>query len=239
MPASQHSARHPDGDAGDVAFADEIPPGANVPRPLALPAASGRVTPLRPGQGPVAHDSDDLDENEAPSAWRPLIGCWLLLLTAAASGGAVLQYLGPPEARRVQERTPEPPAAAAPAAAPPSPGRLPEAQEPPGAAAPDQASATPRGRRLIVFHPVKFVGTGQVQRLAGQIGLTADQVLTEAVAAPPSRAIIRFYAPDDHPSARRLGRELGQLGYPWQIENLSERSSPVEGRALEVWLPER
>ena len=92
----------------------------------------------------------------------------------------------------------------------------------------------------MVYHPVAAYNSGTAaQRLAAQIGLTADEVTTEPVVEPPQRATIRFYSPEDHAAARRLGRELGQLGYPWQIENLTARSWSYGQRTLEVWLPDR
>jgi hypothetical protein len=52
-------------------------------------------------------------------------------------------------------------------------------------------------------------------------------------------AVIRFYSPEDHPLARRLGNELAQMGYAWQIESLADRPSSSEHQPLEVWLPAR
>ena len=74
--------------------------------------------------------------------------------------------------------------------------------------------------------------------LAGAKNLVAI-VSTWGEGEPPQRATIRFYSPEDHAAARRLGRELGQLGYPWQIENLTARSWSYGQKTLEVWLPDR
>ena len=78
-----------------------------------------------------------------------------------------------------------------------------------------------------------------VQRLATQAGTTIDQVATKEVGDAPSRATICFYLLEDHAAARRLARELGQLGYAWRIENLSGQQSRFGQRTLEVWLPAR
>lgn len=109
----------------------------------------------------------------------------------------------------------------------------------PGAA--DRAEAPPRPGDpvLFVFHPPgSESGKTVAQHLAARVGLGEDRITTEPVPDTPARAIIRFHVPADHPLARRLGRELAQLGYAWQIENLSARP-PSGRRAVEVWLPNR
>lgn len=114
------------------------------------------------------------------------------------------------------------------------------AQENVGRGTIDQVSKPSRSRVLVILHPPRSEGgRATAQQLATRAELASDQIATEAVTNAPPRATIRFYSPEDHALARRLGRELTQLGYPWQIENLSDRPPSAGQQTLEVWLPER
>lgn len=121
------------------------------------------------------------------------------------------------------------------APSPPRSDPLPDSQALTGA---DQGATKPAVR--IILHPAKS-DSGRVtpESLASQTGLAADQVAMGAVAEAVPRAIIRFYSPEDHPLARRIGSDLAQMGYAWQIENLAERTSSSAHQPLEVWLPRR
>lgn len=103
-----------------------------------------------------------------------------------------------------------------------------------------QTSGTARNSPFAVFH---FAGSDNVrevaQQIAAQAGVAPDQVRTEAVTDVPQRAVIRFYSEADHALARRVGRDLAQLGYTWKIENRTARASPSGQQSLEVWLPRR
>jgi len=93
---------------------------------------------------------------------------------------------------------------------------------------------------LVTLHPAGSEdGRALAERLVSQIGLTPDQIGTGAAGHPRSGAVIRFYSAGDHTLARRLGKELTQMGYAWHIENLADRPSPLRHQMLEVWLPER
>lgn len=150
-----------------------------------------------------------------------------------------------------------PPSVAPPSVAPPPEAGATTAEAPPGRPAPDaravggiaregggadaadRAGGPPEVRPLLVLHPPKSdAGKPAVQQLAARVGIDDDRVVTEPVAETPARAIIRFYVAADHALARRLGRELEQLGYAWQIENFSARPPPGR-QAVEVWLPKR
>lgn len=112
---------------------------------------------------------------------------------------------------------------------------LPDAQ---AAASADQAETEPAVR--IILHPAKSdSGRVTTASLASQAGLAADQVTMGTAADAVPRAIIRFYSPEDHPLARRIGSNLAQMGYAWQIENLAERNSSSAHQPIEVWLPRR
>lgn len=193
-----------------------------------------------------------------PAAWRPLIRFWLVLLAVGAALAGTLEYFGPPARGSAQE--PEPPGGrgeiveaerAASATLPPDAGS--------GGQAPSGASPAPQGtptageigqsavspapataRRLTVFHTAgSATAAAAVQRLTAQAGLTAEAVWAEPAVISSPRANVRFYTIDDHPLARRIGRELGRIGYAWQIENLSAQATPSEPRGVEVWLPLR
>ncbi len=199
----------------------------------------------------------------ALSGWRPLLWFWLFVLAVIVAGGAVLRYLGPPAEHPAGEQmrsesqqstapvTPEPrptPASASAAVplprqpdvgapSPPRPHPAPDAQAVSGA---NQASANPSSQPRIVLHPAgSSNGTAVAEQLASQLGLASDQITVGTVADAGSRAIIRFYAAEDHPLARRLGSELAQMGYAWRIDNFGERPSTASHQPLEIWLPKR
>ena len=98
----------------------------------------------------------------------------------------------------------------------------------------------PSGQPLIILHPATSDSGGAMAgHLASGLGLSSDQIATGAAANAVPRAIIRFYSAEDHPLARRLGTELAQMGYAWQIENFAERPSSPGHQAIEIWLPRR
>jgi hypothetical protein len=125
---------------------------------------------------------------------------------------------------------------------PPEPSAKP-AGDPPPAPTP-KASAhdediRPNVKPLLVLYASRSrAAKAAAAQLAPEVGLTPAQVDAQASADLPARAVIRFYAPADHPLARRIGQELSRMGYSWRIENLSDRPSS-KGQVLEVWLPDR
>lgn len=237
------------------AFIPLPPPTPDAWRHFAAPAGRERTALGRLQQNFTAPGTGS---GRPPAAWRPLIRFWLVLLAVGAAFAGTLEYLGPPARGSAQE--PEPPGGrgevveaerATSAALPPGSGS--------GGQAPSGALLAPQGtqtageigqsavspapataRRLTVFHTAgSATAAAAVQRLTAQAGLTADAVGAEPAVISSPRANIRFYTVDDHPLARRIGRELGQMGYSWQIENLSAQAAPSEPRGVEVWLPFR
>ena len=82
----------------------------------------------------------------------------------------------------------------------------------------------PPSQPLIILHSAASdSGKAAAEHLASRLGLASDQIATGAAADAVPRAMIRFYSADEHPLARRLGNELAQMGYAWQIENFAER----------------
>jgi len=103
-----------------------------------------------------------------------------------------------------------------------------------------QPAALPRSRVLVVLHPARAAGEAAVaQRLAAKAGIPAEQVNLGAVGEARTEAAIRFYSESDHALARRIGRELGGMGYNWKLQNYSDRPGAPKGAAIEVWLPDR
>jgi len=101
-------------------------------------------------------------------------------------------------------------------------------------------AAPPRGRVLMVLHPARAEGEAAVaQRLAGKAGIPAEQVDLGTVGEARTEAAIRFYSESDHALARRIGREVGGMGYIWKLQNYSDRPGAPKGAAIEVWLPNR
>ncbi len=135
----------------------------------------------------------------------------------------------------------EPPAPQPPDQPPRDWANLPSAA--PAAQASDDVArlaAPPRGRVLMVLHPARAEGEAAVaQRLAGKAGIPAGQVDLGTVGEARTEAAIRFYSESDHPLARRIGREVGGMGYVWKLQNYSDRPGAPKGAAVEVWLPNR
>lgn len=197
------------------------------------------------------------------SRWQSLIWFWLSILAVAAVLGLVLEILGPPE--RDTQPQPEPPQAQPALAAKPTTPLAPDAARLPAVSAavrPEPAQPSPpapsvptpnpaalsdtppdtppRGRVMLVLHPARPEnGTAMANRLAAQTGLATDQVEVGPVAEARSEAVIRFYSTEDHPLARRLGKELARMGYTWRIENFAARSWAWKDQAVEVFLPDR
>ena len=210
---------------------------------------------------PGATDTLSLAKYRLVSRWQPVVWFWLSVLTVAVALVFVLELLGPPE--RVADADPAleaPPlnqpraAASAPLASKPVEASLPSASmpmrpepappalpapsiQPPNALAPPD---TPRARVALVVHPARAEGGAAIAgRLAAQSGLAPDQVDVGTVADGRSDAIIRFYAANDHPLARRLGKELARMGYSWRIENFAARPWAWKDQAVEVFLPDK
>jgi len=199
------------------------------------------------------------------SRWQSLIWFWLSILAAATLLGLVLEILGPPERDARLQPQPEPPQAQPALAAKPTPpvapgaARLPavpavmrpEPAQPsppvPNVPPPNPAAQSntppdtpPRGRVMLVLHPARPEnGMAMANRLSAQTGLATDQVEVGPVAEARSEAVIRFYSTEDHPLARRLGKELARMGYTWRIENFAARSWAWKDQAVEVFLPDK
>ena len=214
---------------------------------------------------PGAADTLSLAKYRLASRWQPLVRFWLSVLTVAVALVFVLEILGPPEqvadadpveapqAQDQQARDQPRVAVPAPLARKPIETSLPSAStpmrpepdppappapsiQPPSAAPPD----APRARVALLVHPARAEGGAAIAgRLAAQSGLAPDQVDVGAVADGRSDAIIRFYAANDHPLARRLGKELGRMGYSWRIENFAARPWAWKDQAVEVFLPDK
>ncbi len=209
---------------------------------------------------PGAADALSLAKYRLASRWQPLIHFWLSVLTVVVALVFVLEILGPPE--RVADADPAeaPPLLDQPRAAMPAPlasrpieTSLPSLSTPmrpepappappapslqPPSAAPPDASRT---RVALVVHPARAEGGAAIaNRLAAQSGLAPEQVDVGTVADGQSDAVIRFYATGDHSLARRLGKELGRMGYSWRIENFAARPWAWKDQAVEVFLPDR
>ena len=211
---------------------------------------------------PGTADALSLAKYRLASRWQSLAHFWLSVLTVAVALVFILEILGPPERvagtdpapdgfqalDRARPAPPAPPAgklveaglpsASTPMRPEPDPSVPPApAIPPPIAPAPPDA---PRTRVALVVHPARAeAGAAVASRLAAQSGLAPDQVDVGMVADARSDAIIRFYATNDHPLARRLGKELARMGYSWRIENFAARPSAVKDQAIEVFLPDK
>lgn len=103
-----------------------------------------------------------------------------------------------------------------------------------------QQEASPRGRAAVVLHPARGEGGAALaDRLAARAGIAAGRVSVGEVGEERSEAAIRFYSESDHELARRIGRELGGMGYTWKLQNYSQRSGVPRDGAIEVWLSNR
>lgn len=218
---------------------------------------------------PLAASTLLLVREQIVSPWRPLLWFWSAVLLVFGVGAVALQLLGPPErlagdGLTVEDAQPAPLPASAPSLA--APGALPAPVRPQPGPAPQAAAAVPAplatpgnvapgsvapgslaqqgspsaGRVALVLHPPPTAdGVAIANRLASRAGLDQDQIEVGTTGDVKTTAVIRFYATDDHPLARRLGKELRKMGYAWRIENYAERSWTWKDQATEVWLPDK
>ena len=234
-------------------FIHAAAPAPDTRQRPAVPTGRGGAALHQLRQGLTTIGALGAGSSRPAATWRPLIRFWLMLLAVAAAACGVLDYLGPPARRSAEDleasggRGQVVEAEQAAAGVPPpgqgfgrqtTPEALAAGEVSPSDARPASDGPTPATpRRLTVFHAAESTtAAAVVQRLMSHAGLAADTVGAEPAAISSPRADIRFYSVDDHALARRIGRELGRMGYPWQIENLSALS---EQRGVEVWLPSR
>jgi len=162
--------------------------------------------------------------------------------------------VAPPPAREAKPRASEPPARAIPAQ-PPAPQPAPHpatdsatrdinaaiaaitAPKPQAEASksppnPDNAV----GGDLSVHY---LAGSdAEARRLAAQLGSVFERRAIHTEAEVPRVAVIRFFQPSDHASARTVGKTLGDMGYTWRLENQSNAATGSPG-TIEVWLPSK
>ncbi len=135
--------------------------------------------------------------------------------------------------------SPLPAAIPGPTAARPGGGGDKPAPPDPKPADADRKAAEASDRVVVIVHPAgPDDGKAIAQQLATRAGLPPDQVETGEAATQVPRATVRFYAAEDHALARRLGNELGGMGYTWQIENQAGRPAGRR-RGVDVFLPRR
>jgi len=138
------------------------------------------------------------------------------------------------------------------ASQPPAPAarRRPQAEQPatPPTNPPDvqaigaavQREAPVRAQAHVVLHPARPNGAGAIaERLTARTGLAAGQVEVGVPAEARPEVAIRFYSENDHGLARRLGQELGRMGYTWRLENRAGRAPASRDQPVEVWLTDR
>lgn len=165
---------------------------------------------------------DQLPRPEGTKLPGSVLAPVLTIEPASVAAALVSPTLPSSSARRAEKEGTRPPPAAQ--ASPDAGGKDPETHD----------------RVLVMLHPARPEdGKAVAGQLASRVGLAPDQIDTGEPRDLGSRAVIRFYSPEDHPLARRLGKEVGGMGYAWQIENLADRPSPPGRQALEVWLPRR
>jgi hypothetical protein len=123
-----------------------------------------------------------------------------------------------------------------------SPG-TPAAPDPgPGAAAsaPTSGPLRPFGVGLSIHYSAGSASSGdEAKQVATRLGSRFDRADLQGEAEVPQKAIVRFFSPDDHATARTVGKMLAEMGYTWRIDNLSRQASPSSPRTIEVWLPAR
>jgi hypothetical protein len=93
---------------------------------------------------------------------------------------------------------------------------------------------------LVVHYSAKSATSGtDATQLAARLESRFDRAEMQTEADVPPGAIVRFYYPDDHATARAIGKTLAEMGYSWRIENFTNRPRPSGPRTVEVWLPIR
>jgi hypothetical protein len=130
-------------------------------------------------------------------------------------------------------RTPLPPgrnsevvASRVPAAAP-----VPPADPPKGA----QRIADP----VLIIHFFKGSASAptEVHQLAATLGSRFSQIKLAAEDRIRTKAIIQYYFLRDHPTTSDIGRELGRMGYKWEIEHVTTQRPESPSDVVDVWIP--
>jgi len=79
----------------------------------------------------------------------------------------------------------------------------------------------------------------EAKQVAAQLGSRFDSADTQGETDVPQKAVVRFFVPEDHGTARGVGKTLAEMGYSWRIDNLSRQATSSSPRVIEVWLPLR
>ena len=104
--------------------------------------------------------------------------------------------------------------------------------------APGGTASTSGPRRVVLHHragsPAAAEAAGGAAALVREAGFDLGDA--RAVAATPSRQVVRYFRAEDAPAAARLA---GRLGPDWALQEFRAYDPPPAPGLLEVWLPDR
>jgi hypothetical protein len=111
-------------------------------------------------------------------------------------------------------------------------------------AAPVLPADSPKGGQriadpILIIHFLK--GSASAQTEVHQLAAILDSRFSQIKLAGEDRirpkAIIQYYSARDHPSTSDIGRELGRMGYRWEIEHVTTQRSKSPSDVVDVWIP--
>ena len=107
-----------------------------------------------------------------------------------------------------------------------------------GAEAPTNSGAHPVGQERVVIHYLAGSpgADAAAKLLSTRLGVHAE--MREEATVPPS-ALIRYVSSEDHSTARKAGKILGEMDYAWRIETAPDGPGDSPQGVIKIWLPNR
>jgi hypothetical protein len=92
---------------------------------------------------------------------------------------------------------------------------------------------------ILIIHFLKGSASApaEVHKLAAILGSRFSQIKLVGEDRVRPEAIIQYYSVKDHPTTSDVGRELGRIGYRWEIEHVTSQRSESPSDVVDVWIP--
>jgi hypothetical protein len=104
--------------------------------------------------------------------------------------------------------------------------------------APRASSPVPSGPRIVVHVPAGSASAEALSgRLLGSLGGHSGTVEERHVAETPSQPSIRYFHPEDAPTARRAADWMAGAGLSWTVRDFTSYQPRPSRGTIEVWVP--
>ncbi len=115
--------------------------------------------------------------------------------------------------------------------------RVPAAASVPPVDPPKGAQRIPDPILIVHFLKGSASAPTEIHQLAAILGSRFSQIKLAAEDRVRPKAIIQYYSVRDHPTTSDIGRELGRMGYRWEIEHVTTQRSESPSDVVDVWIP--